>query len=316
MRIAVIDLGTNTFHLLIGDLLEGNFTEVLKKKVAVKIGEGGISSDFITDEALERAILTMKEYHKIIEKNKVDRVFATATSAIRNAKNSQEVIAKLKEESGISVRVIDGLQEADYIYIGVKNALDIGTKPALIMDIGGGSIEFIVGNTEEVFWRRSFEIGGQRLIDQFHLHDPIATNEQAALISYLEKHLQPLFDEVNLYSVDTLIGSSGTFDTLSDIYCAKNGIERVLNATELPLTTIEFEQIVDDLILKNKEDRLKIPGMISLRVDMIVVAVILVRFIMRKLALQGIRVSSYALKEGLLLSMVDQINEENDILKG
>jgi len=315
MRVAVIDLGTNTFHLLIGDYLEGGVRTVFKEKMAVQIGKNGISKGFITDDACERALNALKNFKKIIDQHQVDFIQATATSAVRNAKNGSELVTKIALETEIDIQVISGMEEAGYIYYGVKNALDIGSKPALIMDIGGGSIEFIIGNNEKILWKQSFEVGGQRLIDKFHNYDPIGKNEISNLKEYLDNELIDLYETVSNYHIDTLIGSSGTFDTLSDVYRVENGIEKKENDTELPLDFEEFRYIVKDLISRNREERLDIPGMIPMRVDMIVVAVLLVKHVVDKLKLTNIRVSSYALKEGLLLNCINELKEKHPIYK-
>lgn len=311
MRIAVIDMGTNTFHLLIVDVTKGAWEIVYKEKSAVRIGKDGINEGKITREAEERAMEALIKFKTIKESYKVDKIFATATSALRNAVNGEAIVERIKTEIGIDVKVISGLEEAEHIYFGVKQALDMGTEPSLIMDIGGGSIEFIIGNKEVVFWKQSFEVGGQRLVEKFHRHDPIEDNEAKELQEYLSTQLEELFEAVETFNPTTLIGSSGTFDTLSEIYLLSEG--RTPNAnnniTEYPLTIEAFDEILIDLKTKNKEERLKIPGMIPLRVDMIVVACLLVDYIIKRVKIKNIRVSAYALKEGVLLSTIRDLNE-------
>ncbi len=307
MKIAVIDMGTNTFHLLIASVEGGELNVLHKEKTAVRLGKGGITQGFITPEAEKRALKALKRFKETIAIENVVQVFATATSAIRNAKNGKELVEKIKVSTGIEVRVISGEQEAQYIYNGVKKALPIGSDPALIMDIGGGSIEFIIANENEIFWKRSFEIGGQRLIDQFHQHDPISPEEKAGLERYLKEQLEPLAIEAKKYNLDTLIGSSGTFDTLSDIYRMKVNLEKDPDSTEFPLPIDYYYGIVQELISKDEKERLAIPGMITMRVEMIVVAVILVDFVLNTLNLTNIRVSAYALKEGVLLDTLSKV---------
>ncbi|MEP0368990.1 MAG: Ppx/GppA phosphatase family protein [Cyclobacteriaceae bacterium] len=311
MRIAVIDMGTNTFHLMIVDVMDGEWKIIYREKTAVRIGKDGINQGKITQEAEQRALDSLIKFKEVIAAEKVNKVFATATSAIRNAKNGQDIVARILEETGIEVNVISGLQEAEHIYYGVKKAMDIGSDPALIMDIGGGSIEFIIGNSSEIFWKQSFEIGGQRLVEKFHRHDPIQSNEVDELKVYLETQLQELFDAYNQYKPETLIGSSGTFDTLSDIFLLSSGKIRQENLTEYPLSIGAFHEILEDIRAKNREQRLEIPGMIPLRVDMIVVACVLIAFIIEKLQIKNIRVSAYALKEGVLLSTIQDLEKEN-----
>ncbi len=282
-----------------------------EKKSPVKIGEKGINHGMITDDAIERALKTLDHFKEIIEKEKADQVFATATSAIRNAHNGNDLVQKIKDQTGIETRIISGLQEAEYIYYGVKRALPIGKMPALIMDIGGGSIEFIIGTDSEILWKQSFEIGGQRMVEKFQKSDPITNEQITSLKGYLEENLEELFEACATYHPKTLIGSSGTFDTLSDIYRLTNGIEKAKEETEYPLTLEAFELIYSDLLIKTRAQRLEIPGMIPLRVDMIVVACVLIDFIISQLSLENIRVSAYALKEGVLLSTLHSLKKES-----
>lgn len=313
MKVAVIDMGTNTFHLIIVEVDKGDFRIVFREKTAVKIGEKGINHGMITEEAITRALKALNRFNEVIKEEEVEQVFATATSAIRNARNGQELVRLIKSKTGIETRVITGLQEAEFIYYGVKKALKIGEKPALIMDIGGGSIEFIIGTEREILWKQSFEIGGQRMVEKFQRHDPMLDVEKYELKQYLEDHLQELFEEYKKYKPQTLIGSSGTFDTLSDIYRFKNDREKDIDLTEYPLTMSAFHDIFEELLVKNKAERLQIPGMIPLRVDMIVVACILIDHIIMKLKLKDIRVSAYALKEGVLLNTIHSLKKEESI---
>ena len=313
MKVAVIDMGTNTFHLIIVEVEKDDFKIVYREKTAVKIGEKGINHGMITDDAIDRALKTLSKFKEVIDEEEVEQVFATATSAIRNAKNGKGLVALIKEETGIETRIISGIQEAEYIYYGVNKAVEIGDKASLIMDIGGGSIEFIIGTSKEIIWRQSFEIGGQRMVEKFQKHDPMIPTDKEALIDYLESNLEELFDACAEHQPKTLIGSSGTFDTLSDIYSLTSNVERAKDATEYPLTLESFNEIYQELIVKNREERLAIPGMIPLRVDMIVVACELVNFIINKLELTNIRVSGYALKEGVLLNTLHSLEKEQTL---
>lgn len=299
-KIAVIDLGTNTFHILIVST-EADTVEVLhREKVAVKIGEGGINAQIIIEEAQARAIAALTHFKKVAEAYGTDEIYATATSAIRNASNREEITNRIYEETGIHVKVISGEEEAELIYGGVKKAMHLSRSKSLIMDIGGGSVEFIIADDRQSYYKQSFEIGAQRLLDLFHAHDPILPGEVERLMAYLEENLRPLSQTVALLKPDTLIGSSGSFDTLSDIYCKANNIPQDEEATEYPLTIESFFPIYQEMLRKNRDERLQIPGMIPLRVDMIVVACCLIQFVLEKYPITNIRVSAYALKEGLL----------------
>jgi len=314
MKVAVIDMGTNTFHLLIVDVeSKSHFSTIYREKVAVKIGKKGIMHGKITDEAYERAINAVSDFKVEINKHKVESIYATATSAIRNAINGKDLVYDIKKKTGIETKIITGTEEAEYIHYGVKNALDIGDEKALIMDIGGGSIEFIIADNKKEYWKNSFEIGGQRMIEKFHKNDPITIDEINNLEKFLIQSLTELFDECAKHLPKTLIGSSGTFDTLSDIYREENEILKDDQLTELPFDLQSFESIYQKIISNNKKERLLIPGMIEMRVDMIVVACILVKFIIDGLDIKKVRISAYALKEGVLLKTIHAISETTDI---
>ncbi len=304
-KVAVIDIGTNTFHLLIVDLEGGIRNVIFKEKIAVKLGEGGISESKITDAAQERALNTLSYFQSIIEKEKVEKVFASATSAMRNASNGKDIIQKVFERTGITINLISGIQEAEFIQKGVKSAITLDSKPTLIMDIGGGSVEFIICNQNEIFWIESFEIGAQRLLDKFHKHDPMTVYDIDRLNKYLEEQLTPLTEQMANWEPHDLIGSSGTFDTLVDMAFKKNEIEKHEDISYL-LSLGDFDLLYDEIIHKKRDERLAIPGMLEMRVDMIVVAVCLIKFILRNNDFNAIRVSTYALKEGVLQAIINE----------
>ncbi|NMM49401.1 Ppx/GppA phosphatase family protein [Marinigracilibium pacificum] len=308
-RTAVIDLGTNTWHLLIVRVVNHQIEVLHKEKMAVGIGRGGISKGFITEEAQKRGFEAIGYFKRVINDLKVDNIYATATSAMRNAKNGQEIADEILDRFGIKVEIIDGDKEAEYIYHGVKSALYIGDDRSLILDIGGGSVEFIICNEDNIFWKQSFEIGGQRLVDMFQSSDPMSESNINELRNYLDIMLAPLIDACEKYHPVVLIGASGSFDTLNDISCEKFPLKYNKIKADLWLDLDDFEEIYRGLIGKSREERLQIPGMIPLRVDMIVVAVVLIKYVLNTLELGKIRISPASLKEGLLQEVL--VKEES-----
>lgn len=303
MRVAIIDMGTNTFHLMIADKVNGTQKIVHRERQAVKLGMAGINEGFITPEAIERAVFCLANFRSTIDAFQATATMAFGTSALRNAHNAEDVIERIRRETGIVPITISGDVEADYIYRGVQGALHLGEINSLIVDIGGGSVEFIIGNQQRVVWKQSLEIGAQRLLEKFHRQDPISLEEVADLDRFFSQALVPVFDALQQHTPAVLVGSSGTFDTLSDIFCIKMGLTKDPDAAETPLTLAGFLDIYHELMQKNRAARLQIPGMIEMRVDMIVVACCLIRHIIERYAFQDIRVSSYALKEGVLATL-------------
>lgn len=300
----IIDLGTNTFHLLIARM-NGDCHEIIyRSKIPVKVGLGGINRNIITEEGKARALDAMRQFKLILTKNQVTKVYAFGTSALRNAENGKELATNIKSETGIEVNIISGEREAEYIFEGVRSAVTMNDT-SLIVDIGGGSVEFIIGNEKELLWKQSFEIGAQRLLEKFQKHDPIHPKERQELDSFFQKTLSTLNLAISRYKPKDLIGSSGTFDTLSEIHCIQSGHSFDPLAPETPLSFENFHKIFDDLATKNRAERMKIPGMIEMRVDMIVVACCLIDYLLKSFTdFVRIRVSSYSLKEGVLASLL------------
>lgn len=295
-------MGTNTFHLMLATISDKGFTINHREKVPAKIGVGGINEGYITDEGIARAIKAMKGFKETIHEAGIETAMAFGTSAFRNARNGNEVVKKIESETGIKTQIISGLREAEYIYNGARAAIDLGFEKSLIMDIGGGSVEFIIGNEKEIFWSHSVEIGGQRLLEKFQKHDPITPSEVDTLFDFFHHELILLFEALRSHNPKTLIGSSGTFDTLSDIYCLKNNIP-LEDTAETPFDIKAFGDIYEELLIKDRSARMLVPGMIEMRVDMIVVACCLIKFLLGKHDFDRVRVSSYSLKEGILAGL-------------
>jgi exopolyphosphatase / guanosine-5'-triphosphate,3'-diphosphate pyrophosphatase len=229
-----------------------------------------------------------------------------ATSAVRVAANGVQLVRDIAHQTGINVEVISGDREAELIYQGVRAAMEIGTEKSLIVDIGGGSIEFIICDGETIYWKSSYEIGAQRLLDKFFITDPMEEHAIEAEKQFLEEQLTSLAEALERYKPCILIGSSGTFDTLCDINSLKNGIDRQLDpCPEAELSLSCFYEMYEEILRKNREERLAIPGMLEMRVDMIVVAIILIDYILENYSMNKIRVSAYALKEGMLRQLLE-----------
>ncbi|KQS32653.1 phosphatase [Dyadobacter sp. Leaf189] len=306
-RLGIIDLGTNTFHLLIIEKNGDQFSKIFHDSRPARIGMGGINRKTITPEAFGRASAVLSYFRETLDLHGVhaEHTFAFGTSAIRNAENQGEFCTEVFHKTGISITVIDGNKEAEYIYRGVRFGTDIGNEPSLIMDIGGGSVEFIIGNHAQIFWKQSFEIGGQRLMDKFMRNDPLSVADKKNLYNYFDENLIPLANAIHQYAPQKLIGSSGTFDTLVDMdFQYRLGEGPPKHQTDFHLPLEEFYRAYHLIVSGNHDQRMQISGMIELRVDMIVVAVCLIDYVLKSYGIHKIQISSYALKEGVLAELL------------
>lgn len=300
---AIIDLGTNTFHLVIAEAKLGKVCTFYKLQVPVKIGQGGISNGFIAPEAYQRGLTTLIEFKKYIDQFEVTQIHAFATSAIRNAKNGNQFVKDVYQKSGIIVTTIDGDKEAEFIYAGVLNSFKFPQQNVLVMDIGGGSVEFIIGNGSNILWKQSFEIGASRLIENFHKQDPISDEEITALDNYLSQVLIPLYNAIHTHNPEVLIGSAGSFETLVDVVIkdlAVIPLSLSLNAFEIRRE--DFDVFVEIMRTSTHQQRTRLKGMTDFRVEMITVAAMLMQHVVSKAKPQRIIASNYSLKEGVLFT--------------
>jgi|SRR6187399_836422 len=293
-RFAVIDLGSNTFHLLIVDLqADEQWTTVFKDRRYVKLASEGV--EIIGEDSILRAIEVMKEFSQRLLQLQVEETQAIGTAALREAANGIEVAKRLTEESGIPVEIIDGDREAHYILKGIQSALPPLDKPCLIMDIGGGSVEFILYRHQQVLFVQSFKIGVALLYRSFHQQDPMTQESIAALSSHLETALEPVFNLLQQYKEYFLVGASGSFEVIQDVMPK---IQKERNWSELDFRNLDAymtEVIQSDLSSRRLREEIPVE-----RLDYIVVAYILIRLILRHHPPKRFFYCDYALKEGVI----------------
>lgn len=304
MRIAIIDLGTNTFHLLIAEIKGANFEILYKTNVPVKLGEGRINENIIIPAASTRAVNCLKEFAETIKSYNTTHVRATATSAVRSAENGQDFIRTVKEKTGISIEVISGDTEAELIYQGVKLSGAINDL-SLIMDIGGGSVEFILCDTKNLIWKKSYNIGAARLAQQFFRSDPINDADRNVILLHIQTQLIDLFEVCEQYQPQTLIGSAGAFETFAELII--NRQNDTTNIASVKTYQFNYEAYIEtaiQLLQKNHEERAALPGMIPLRVDMIVMATLITNYVLGRAKINQLKLSTYDLKMGSLAAFL------------
>lgn len=300
--IAIIDMGTNTFNMLLVERNERDeFSVKAKFKEAVKMGEGGITSGKIAPAAFERGITALQLYRQLIDSAGVNEIFAFATSAIRSASNGPDFVKAAKETCGIDVKVISGNEEASLIHEGVKNGVHLPRlEPVLLVDIGGGSVEFTVSQGGSPLLLRSLNIGAARLLEKIKPSGRILSAEISALEQLFDKELGSLIAEIKEFDINMLVGSSGSCEMIASMVAYNSG--DLLSANKLngyTFTTSQFGKVHKKLIRSSRDERLKIQGMEPLRADMIVMASSLCTYLIKSLDIKQFMVSTSALKEGV-----------------
>lgn len=301
MRFAVIDLGTNTFNLLIAERSGTKFTKLFNTKIPVKLGDLSINEGYISEAAFQRGLNALNDYVQYLKEYKVEQTLAFATSAIRSASNGQNFVDQAQELTGISISVIDGNEEADYIYYGNRMAVAMNDDISLIMDIGGGSTEFILANKTTIFWKESYLLGAARLLGRIKPSDPITEEEINTFNTHLKQELSSLFEATAKYRPVELIGSSGAFDSVVDMIAGKFNTQAMVDEiTEYHIDLEKYDDISSMVKASTIEERNHMKGLINMRVDMMVISILLIDFILKELNLQAMRVSTFSLKEGVI----------------
>lgn len=292
-KIAVIDLGTNTFNLLIASVENTDFNTLYHAKTGVALGMGGINEQRISEDAAERAMNALSSYRQKCDEFEVDEIRAFGTSAIRDAKNGDEFCKLIKSKLGIGICVISGLEEAQLIYRGVKWSYGF-EQPALIMDIGGGSTEFILANKDGVQKAVSLNIGVSRMYQQLELGNPITNEDIQTIENWLEEHSEGKLDGIQC---DILIGSSGTFETLYEVHFQQKFPD---SKNCIPMSVEELRSVLNSIIQSTLEEREQNPFIIPIRQIMIPIASVKINWILKKTGVKQLLISPYSLKEGAL----------------
>lgn len=294
MRLGIIDCGTNTFHLLIAELKEdGSYEIIYRERSYVLLGEDGLA--WLGEQPQQRGIETLKRFSKKMKELSVFKWRAFGTEALRKAGNTNTFIDKVRSETGIEIEIISGDEEARLIHLGVMQAVPQFSTKALIMDIGGGSVEYIVANSEQVFWAQSFPIGVQVLYNDFQRNDPISAGDLFAIENHLDQTLQPLIEQLKTHQTPLLIGASGSFEVVESMLKLEK--PRPLYGI---LGVEAFGHLYRKVLPSTMEERLQMEGLPKERAKLIVVAFKLIDYTLKLCNARQIITSAYAMKEGML----------------
>jgi exopolyphosphatase/guanosine-5'-triphosphate,3'-diphosphate pyrophosphatase len=301
---AILDLGTNTFNLLVYEQGEAGLRIIRSVELPVFLGRGGIEQGRIADDAFQRGMEALGVHKATALEHGATRIRGFGCSTLRNARNGNEFVRRAMEELGIAISIIPGEQEAELILAGVRQAVPFGAQPSLVMDIGGGSTEFILATDKALMWKRSFELGVTRLRERIPISDPITVEEEARIAAHLDDRLEALYAVVGRQEPHVLVGSAGSFDTLARIISAERGEALASDAVTLNFSALEFDALKDRLLRMDRAQRLQVPGLPEHRVDTLPYALILIDRVLLAGGIRELAWSKYALKEGAAVMIV------------
>lgn len=303
-RVAAIDLGTNSFHMVIVEESEGKgIVEIDRVKEMICIGRGSISTKMLDAKAIEAGITTLKHFLVLAAQQGVatENVIAFATSAIREAKNRDVFLQKVREETGLKIKVISGLEEAQFIYYGVRHAVKLASDPELIFDIGGGSVEFIIADNQRIFLLESRKIGVARMLERFIASDPVSDRELSLLEQFFAAELFTSAEKSRDMNIKRAIASSGTAQNIARMIRSMNGRDDEVTLNQSSFTRKEFQKFYKSVIAMSSQERKKLTGLDEKRVDLIVPGLILMNVIFSLFKLREVAISDSALREGMVV---------------
>ncbi|MBE9094632.1 Ppx/GppA phosphatase family protein [Tychonema sp. LEGE 07203] len=305
--IAAIDMGTNSFHMVVAriDPKLPAFEIIAREKDTVRLGDSEAKTGCLKSEVMDRAIVTLRRFLDIAKTFHAEQVVAVATSAVREAPNGRDFLKRVADELDLNVSLISGQEEARRIYLGVLSGMEFNNQSQVIIDIGGGSTELILGDSSEQRCLTSTKIGAVRLTKEFVKTDPISREEFAYLQAYIRVSLERPIDELRSYfqagETLRLIGTAGTIETLASINAREN-----LGSVPSPLTGYELSlKDLRDLVNRFRKlsysERLAIPGMSDKRAEIILVGALILQEAMTLLGMESLTVCDRSLREGVIV---------------
>jgi exopolyphosphatase / guanosine-5'-triphosphate,3'-diphosphate pyrophosphatase len=307
MRIAAVDIGTNSVHMIVARVHpRGRFEIVDSQKEMVRLGRGGLTEGFLMQDAQDRAIAALHRMYKLAKVKGVEEVVAVATSAVREASNGGEFLQRIMDEVGLRVQVIQGQEEARLIYLGVREAQDFKSERALLIDIGGGSVEITLATRESPLMMKSLKLGVARLKEMFISKDPFPPRELRALQSHVRTQLMPVKNQVTaLRGFARVIGTSGTILNLAAMANAREGHD-FDSKDGLTLAHKSLKSLAKVLAATTEKSRPKLPEFDPKRAELTVVGAVLLEEIFDVLGVKVLTTCDRALREGVILDYIEK----------
>ena len=304
MRLAAIDIGTNSIHMIVVKVRPDLSFEIIdREKDMVRLGAGGLDGRSITPTAMAAALQTLAKFKRLAESHKVDEIVAAATSATREADNGGDFIAEVGRATGIQIKVISGGEEARLIHLAAGYGVDIGASTAVVVDIGGGSVEVTLGSATQMTLGRSFKVGVIRLTERFVKSDPLSDRDERHLVKHLNHEMSAYLDQVAERGFDRVIGTSGTILSLGAVAIAEENtsLEELRNRRVSAKALHKLRKRLTSLSL---EERLAVPGLDPRRADLSVAGSVLFDTIVKRLGADEFTLCDLALREGLVLDYI------------
>ena len=303
MRLAAIDVGSNSVHMVVADVTRGGHLVVVDRvKELVRLGRRVFLTGRLTAESMDLAARALKHFQQVAQVRRVKRLRVVATSAVREAANRSVFLKRIRRETGLAVEVIDGQEEARLIFNAARYALGLDGGPHLLLDVGGGSVELVLVREGRPLWLRSFPLGAARLTERFLTSDPPREAQVSALTAHLKRELAEVLDNARRLGVTRTIGTSGTVNSLIAMVRADRG-EELGRLHCASVAAAEIGRLKNRVLECDASERAELPAADAKRVDLMPAAAILVDFILSRTNSPELVACSWALREGVLLEL-------------
>jgi len=306
MRIAAIDCGTNSIHMIVVRIRPDLSFEVIdREKEMVRLGSGGLDGKALTAEAMTAALQALSRFRRLAESHQVEEILAAATSAVREAANGGEFLTAVERETGIKPQVISGTEEARLIHLAAVYGVDVAGASAVVVDIGGGSVEITHGSGTSLRVTKSFKLGVIRLTERFARTDPLSGRDERKLVSHIEDELSRYLRDIRSAGFDRVIGTSGTILSLGTVASTerRRANDEIRN---LRVPAKQIHRLRKELVGRSISERMKLPGLDPRRADLIVSGAVLLDTVLQQLGATEITLCDLALREGLVLDYIQR----------
>jgi exopolyphosphatase / guanosine-5'-triphosphate,3'-diphosphate pyrophosphatase len=308
MRVAALDLGSNSFHLLVAEVGgDGAVTPVLREKVMLRLGDTVARTGRIGDRA-DEVVQTLRRLRAMIDATEADEIVVCATSAIRDAEDRDAIVTRVGDEAGLDIRVVSGDEEATLIFAAVRASLVLEPSPALRLDLGGGSLELNIGDAEGVRWSSSVPLGVARLTAACVREDPPARRDLKRLRSAIAEQLDPLDEIIAAHNPQLLVGTSGTLLDLAAVALHRRTGTLPMSLNQVVVTADELDEVHCMLVDMTDDQRRAVVGLEPRRAEVVVAGSTLLLDVMDRYGLDTLTVGEWALREGMLLEAAGRLH--------
>src|SRR6185503_1394511 len=311
MRLAAIDIGTNSLHMIVVRVRADLSFEVIdREKEMVRLGAGGLDGRALTPEAMHAALQVMSKFRRLADSHRVEEIIAVATSATREAENGSEFLKTITEKTGIRAQVISGTEEAKLIHQAAAYGVGLAGDMVVAIDIGGGSVEITRGAGSNMETGRSFKLGVIRLTERFVKSDPLAPRDQRKLHRHVDEEIGKYLDQIRRAGFDRVIGTSGTILSLGAVAQAERDRATGASLRNRRISAKQLRRTRKMLVSRDLQERLRVPGLEPRRADLAVAGAILLDGILRRLGADEITLCDLSLREGLVLDYIARHRKE------